>query len=143
MSILHMLDTGTAKYVIKGDREARARLADISPVLVCISVVARAELLYGLKGLPLDSLRHLGVGRFLSVVPSLPWDNSAAQHYADIRRRLTIAGKLIGDLDMMIGAHCLSRGAVLVTNNSRHFSRIGHPLVLIDWKSRPADSPGA
>jgi tRNA(fMet)-specific endonuclease VapC len=33
----------------------------------------------------------------------------------------------------MIAAHALSLGAVLVTHNVRHFSRIDAPLALVDW----------
>jgi tRNA(fMet)-specific endonuclease VapC len=36
-------------------------------------------------------------------------------------------------MDMMIAAHSLSAGAVLVTNNSRHFERIEAPLILENW----------
>jgi tRNA(fMet)-specific endonuclease VapC len=34
---------------------------------------------------------------------------------------------------MMIAAHALSAGAVLVTNNSRHYERIAAPLILENW----------
>lgn len=34
---------------------------------------------------------------------------------------------------MMIAAHSLSAGAVLVTNNSRHYERINAPLMLGNW----------
>jgi len=45
---------------------------------------------------------------------------------------------LIGDPDMMIAAHALAIGAVLVTNNIRHFERIASkfPLGLENW-ARP------
>jgi tRNA(fMet)-specific endonuclease VapC len=34
---------------------------------------------------------------------------------------------------MMIAAHSLSAGAVLVTNNTRHYARIDAPLTLVNW----------
>ncbi|SBT07676.1 Ribonuclease VapC2 (fragment) [Candidatus Accumulibacter aalborgensis] len=34
---------------------------------------------------------------------------------------------------MMIAAHALSAGAVLVTNNHRHYDRITAPLILENW----------
>jgi tRNA(fMet)-specific endonuclease VapC len=71
-------------------------------------------------------------------VRALPWDVEAADLYADIRHQLVTAGRLIGELDMMIAAQALSVGAVLVTNNTRHFGRIEAPLMLANWRKDPA-----
>ena len=45
---------------------------------------------------------------------------------------LLIPFLLIGSLDMMIGAHALSLGVTLATNNTREFSRI-KGLTIVDW----------
>ena len=132
--MLHMLDTDTASYIIKGRSPAiAARLAAIIPSMVCISVMTRAELLYGLKRLPAEHRLHLAVRQFLKIVRVLPWDVEAADWYADIRFQLATTGQPIGELDMMIAAHSLSARAVLVTNNRRHFERIHAPLTLVNW----------
>ncbi|MCB4361981.1 MAG: type II toxin-antitoxin system VapC family toxin [Azonexus sp.] len=132
--MLHMLDTDTASYLIKGKSPAiESRLAAIVPSMVCISVMTRAELLYGLKRLPADHRLHLAVRQFLKIVRVLPWDAEAADWYADIRHQLVSSGQPIGELDMMIAAHSLSAGAVLVTNNSRHYERIAAPIMLENW----------
>lgn len=84
-----------------------------------------------------DFSRHrlqVGVRAFLKIVPVLAWGADAADYYADIRHQLTSAGQPIGDMDMMIAAHALALGAVLVTNNTRHFGRIVAPLVLVNWR---------
>jgi tRNA(fMet)-specific endonuclease VapC len=39
---------------------------------------------------------------------------------------------------MMIAAHALSAGAILVTHNLRHFARIALPLQIIDWRDAKA-----
>ena len=132
--MLHMLDTDTASYLIKGKSPAiESRLAAIVPSMVCISVMTRAELLYGLKRLPADHRLHLAVRQFLKIVRVLPWDAEAADWYADIRHQLVSSGQPIGELDMMIAAHSWSAGAVLVTNNSRHYERIAAPIMLENW----------
>ena len=132
--MLHMLDTDAASYLFKGKSPAiESRLAALVPSMVCISVMTRAELLYGLKRLPADHRLHLAVRQFLKIVRVLPWDAEAADWYADIRHQLVSSGQPIGELDMMIAAHSLSAGAVLVTNNSRHYERIAAPIMLENW----------
>lgn len=132
--MLHMLDTDTASYLIKGrSHTIEARLAEIVPSMICISVMTRAELLYGLKRLAADHRLHLAVRQFLKIVRVLPWDSEAADWYAEIRHQLITTGQPIGELDMMIAAHALSAGAVLVTNNGRHYERIKAPLILENW----------
>lgn len=134
--MLHMLDTDTASYIIKGRSPAiGAKLRAISPAMVCISVMTRAELLYALKRLPPEHRLHLAVSQFLKIVRVLPWDSEAAGWYADIRHQLVSSGKPIGEIDMMIAAHSLAAGAVLVTNNQKHFKRIRAPLTLVNWSA--------
>jgi tRNA(fMet)-specific endonuclease VapC len=129
-----MLDTDIASYIIKERPPAiQARMAGILPSELCVSAVTRAELLYGLKRLPADHRLHLVVRQFLKIVRVLPWDAEAAGFYADIRHQLVSSGQPIGELDMMIAAHAISLGAVLVTNNTRHYARIDAPLILENW----------
>jgi len=130
----YMLDTDTASYLIKGKSPAiEARLAALVPAMVCVSVMTRAELQYGLKRLPTDHRLHLAVRQFLKIVRILPWDSEAADWYAVIRHQLISTGQPIGEMDMMIAAHALTAGAVLVTNNRRHYERIEAPLILENW----------
>jgi tRNA(fMet)-specific endonuclease VapC len=132
--MLHMLDTDTASYLIRGKSPAiEAKLVALVPSMVCISVMTRAELQYGLKRLPADHRLHLAVRQFLKIIRTLPWDTDAADWYAEIRHQLLRTGQPIGELDMMIAAHALSAAAVLVTNNRRHYERIVAPLILEKW----------
>ncbi|MBV8841801.1 MAG: PIN domain-containing protein [Bryobacterales bacterium] len=134
MSVLYMLDTDIASYIIKRHSpEIEVKLVDIEPSRVCISAITCAELLYGLKRLPPEHRLHQGVRRFLKVVRVLAWDRDAAGFYADIRDRLVTAGEQIGELDMMIAAHSIAAMATLVTNNIRHYERISAPLILENW----------
>ncbi len=131
-----MFDTDMASDVIKRHSPViLARLADLPPPLVCVSAITRAELLYGLKRLPPTHRLHLGVRAFLGIVRVLAWDAEAADQYADIRHQLVSSGQPIGELNMMIAAHALAAGAMLVTNNTRHFARIAAPLAMADWNA--------
>jgi tRNA(fMet)-specific endonuclease VapC len=132
--IRYMLDTDTASYFIKGGHPAvEEKILALLPSTLCISVICRAELVYGLNKLPANHRLQLSVRRFLKITRVLPWDVAASDWYAEIRHQLTTAGKLIGELDMMIAAHAISQDAVLVTNNLRHYRQIKSPLMLENW----------
>lgn len=132
--MLYMLDTDTASYLIKGRAPAlEGRLRALDPAHLCISVITRAELQYGLQRLPPEHRLHLAVRQFFKIIRVLSWDAEAADWYASIRHQLIGSGQPIGEMDMMIAAHALSAAAVLVTNNQRHYARIEAPLLLENW----------
>jgi tRNA(fMet)-specific endonuclease VapC len=134
MQPLHLLDTDIASFVIKARSPAvEAKLAAMPPDRVCVSAVTRAELMYGLKRLPPTHRLHVAVRQFFRIIRVLAWDSDAADWYAEIRHQLTTTGQPIGEMDMMIAAHALSTGAVLVTDNTRHFGRVAAPLALANW----------
>ncbi len=132
--MLHMLDTDTVSYLIKKHPPGlQQKFNAMVPDRLCISVMTRAELQYGLQRLPSEHRLHLIVRQFLKIIRILPWESDAADWYATIRHQLISSGQPIGEFDTMIAAHALSVGAVLVSNNTRHFQRIAAPLLLTNW----------
>ncbi len=84
--MLYMLYTDTVSYIIKGKSpEMESKLSALMPSAICISVMTRAELQYGLKRLPSAHRLLLAVRQFLKIIHILPWDTPAADWYADIR----------------------------------------------------------
>ncbi len=130
---LYMLDTDTVSYLVRGKTPALdARVAAASPKQLCISAVTRGELLYGLK--LKDGAHRLTqlIDQLLVRVQCLSWDEAAATHFASIAADLHKAGTVIGSMDAMIAGHAMATGAVLVTNNARHFSRVAG-LAVENW----------
>jgi len=131
--MLHMLDTDIASYVINGRSSAVDEKLSALPLSdVCVSAITKAELFYGLKRVPANRRLHDEIMQFLKIVRVLAWDAEVADHYANIRHELVSSGQPIGELDMMIAAHSVSTGAVLVTNNTRHYQRI-NGVILANW----------
>jgi tRNA(fMet)-specific endonuclease VapC len=129
----YMLATDTASYLIRGDSPALdARVAALTKKQLCISAVTRSELLYGVKLKPGATRLAALVDQFLLRVPCLTWDETAATHFATIAADLHKAGKQIGSMDAMIAGHAMAAGVVLVTNNTRHFSRV-KGLIVENW----------
>ena len=129
----YLLDTDTASYSIRGSSLALdARLAKTAARDMAISVITRAELLFGLekRGNPRGLARV--VHAFLDRMTILPWDNAAADTFAKVRAQLEKQGTPIGLADTMIGAHALALKVTLVTNNLRHFQNV-RGLTLENW----------
>lgn len=130
---LYMLDTDTCSFLVRGrNSELDAKVASVPLSQLCISSVTRAELLYGLALKEGAHKLAQVVDELLAHVDCLPWDAQAASAFAGVAARLSRAGTPIGSMDAMIASHALALGAVLVTNNGRHFSRV-EGLVLENW----------
>jgi tRNA(fMet)-specific endonuclease VapC len=63
--------------------------------------------------------------------------DEATVHYVAIRTHLEMRGEIIGWGDLFIAAHARSLGMVLVTNNTREFSRVPG-LTLENWLEESA-----
>lgn len=129
----YLLDTDTATYLIRGQTPALdERISGMASELLCISAITRGELLYGMQ---LKAGAHRlarVVDQFLERVECLSWDASAATHFASVAAQLHRAGTIIGPMDTQIAGHALALGAVLVTSNERHFSRV-QGLTMENW----------
>ena len=75
--------------------------------MLCVSVMTRAELQYGLKRLPAGHRLHSGVRQFLKIVRVLPWDAEAADFYASPQ---VLRGAGMGKLScgLSLAAHFLT-----------------------------------
>ena len=62
---------------------------------------------------------------------SLPFDDAAAQHYAEIRHHLEVQGRAIGPNDLKIAAIARAHGLTLVSTD-QEFSRVPG-LDVEDW----------
>ena len=134
MPKLYLLDTNIASYVITGSVPAVHRRIERVPMAqLAISAVTEGELLYGVARRPEAARLRAIVDEFLLRVSVQSWDSSVARHYGALRAALERQGRPMGNLDMMIGAHALALGAVLVTND-RTFSRI-KGLKIENWAS--------
>jgi len=121
----YMLDTDICIYIIKKKPEAvikRLRKTSISQV--GISSITLSELLYGAAKSSKPAQNQLALTQFLAPLEILPYGDEAAQEYGRLRALLEHQGTPIGSLDMLIAAHALSIGCILVTNNEREFNRV-------------------
>ncbi|HMM75102.1 MAG TPA: type II toxin-antitoxin system VapC family toxin [Gammaproteobacteria bacterium] len=131
----YLLDTNIASHIIRGDRPAIGRrLASLPMREIAISAVTEGELLYGLAKRNYPAALSERARQFLLRVDVLAWDRDVTRAYADLRASCDTKGVSLGPLDMMIAAHAVASGAVLVTKD-KTFSRVSNPLRTENWDS--------
>lgn len=127
----YMLDTNVVSHLIKAHPAVVRRVTTAPMASLCISAITEGELLFGLAKRPAARQLHAAVLEFLKRVDVLPWDSGAAERYGPLRALMETQGQPLAPLDMLIGAHAVSVGAVLVTNDQA-FQKISD-LQLEDW----------
>jgi tRNA(fMet)-specific endonuclease VapC len=129
----YMLDTDTCSYIMKRSNDAvLRRLSAVAVSDVCISVITKSELLYGVEVSPRRRQDAAALSAFLNYIQILDFPDEASPHYARIRADLKKLGTIIGANDLFIAAHARSLGLTLVTNNTREFGRVPR-LVTENW----------
>jgi tRNA(fMet)-specific endonuclease VapC len=129
----YMLDTGTCSCIMKRSHPLVLKRLQAVPVSdVCMSVITKAELLYGVEVSPKRAHDAAALAAFLPYVEALDFADEAALHYAEIRADLKKRGTLIGANDLFIAAHARSIGLTLVTNNTIEFERV-KSLAIENW----------
>jgi tRNA(fMet)-specific endonuclease VapC len=99
---------------------------------VCISVITKSELLFGVEVSPRRQQDETALNAFLDYLDVLDFPDHASLHYAQIRAHLRKLGAMIGANDLSIAAHARSMGLTLVINDVEKFSRVPS-LVVENW----------
>ncbi len=129
----YMLDTDTCSYIMKRSNQTVLNRLQAVPVAdVCISIITKSELLYGVEVSPRRMQDGTALKAFLSHVWVVEFRDDTATHYAQIRADLGKRGQMIGANDLFIAAHARSLGLRLVTNNTAEFHRV-KGLTLENW----------
>ena len=129
----YMLDTNICIYAVKKKflRLSENMTAHAEDGL-CISSIVKAEIEYGICKSATPAKNRIAFDTLLQDVVVLPFDESAAKEYGEIRAQLEKLGKPIGGNDLFIAAHCRALNYVLVTHNLKEFSRVKN-LKIEDW----------
>nr|VFJ50550.1 MAG: tRNA(fMet)-specific endonuclease VapC [Candidatus Kentron sp. DK]VFJ54577.1 MAG: tRNA(fMet)-specific endonuclease VapC [Candidatus Kentron sp. DK] len=131
----YMLDTNTVSHLLKGHPVVARHVRELPMASLCISAITGGELRFGLAKRPEAKHLHVAVEELLLRVDVLPWDNAVTKRYGAVRADRERQGGMLSPLDLLIAAHALETGAVLVTND-RAFGRITE-LPLEDWTVQP------
>jgi tRNA(fMet)-specific endonuclease VapC len=131
----YLLDTNAvANYLNKRPIILVRRFHQEDPWEMALCSVVKAELLFGAwrsaqRQRVMDQVEEL-----FGQLPSLPFDDTAAEVCGRVRAELASQGRPIGPNDVMIAAIALAHGLTLVTHNTGEFGRVPN-LRLEDWQA--------
>ncbi len=121
----YLLDTNTCIYIInRSPKQVYERLKKLSLGEVGISMITFCELQYGVAKSAKPVENQLALTEFLAPLEVLDFPAACAVSYGEIRADLSKKGCPIGNHDLLIAAHALSEGLVLVSNNLKEFARV-------------------
>lgn len=130
--LLYLLDTNICIYAMKGQLGVLKKFKQHGQDSLAISSLVLAEMAYGVAKSQRVEANTTALARFQMGMTILPWDESAMWHYGHQQHRLRSSGKMIGEIDLLLGCQALAINAIFVTNNTREFERI-EGLRLENW----------
>lgn len=128
----YLLDTNIVSDLIRNPQgRIAAHVAEVGEASICTSIVVAAELRFGAAKRKSERLTEQ-MNRVLAALEVLPFETPADVAYGEVRAQLESAGTPIGANDLLIAAHGLALGCVVVTDNEREFARI-EGLAVVNW----------
>lgn len=128
----YLLDTDTIIYTIKNRADHMRTLFTRHEEQISISTVTLGELVFGAEHSTQVERNLADIEAMTARLEVLPYDIDAAYHFGQIRSELYRLGQPIGPYDMMIAGHARAKGLILVSNNTREFSRVSG-LMIENW----------
>jgi tRNA(fMet)-specific endonuclease VapC len=133
---IYMLDTNICSFIMREHPVVVIEHLEIvvkEKSTIVVSAITYAEMRYGAIGSKAPKKIEGMVNSFIMRLNAvLPWDSYAIDKTVEIRKELARRGTPIGQNDAAIAGHALSSNSILVTNNTREFSRVDG-LQIVDW----------
>ena len=129
---MYVIDTNTLIYFFKGIGDVPKKFLEVSPKNIAIPSVVLYELEYGIAKSTSPRKRQAQLKELCSLVEILPFGEEAAHFAALIRANLEKKGTPIGACDVLIAGTALANKGILVTNNTKEFSRVSK-LKIENW----------
>jgi len=129
---MFLLDTDTVSAIIRDKRSIGSFAKLLSEAEWGISSITLMEIVYGRDLLDDNDGRRKLISEFLRFVKVFDFNSRAAEVAGHVRSELRKTGKPIGAFDPLIAGHALALDAVLVSANTKHFSKVKN-LKLVNW----------
>ncbi|GHT59181.1 twitching motility protein PilT [Bacteroidia bacterium] len=128
----YLLDTNICVFFLRGKKSLVKQILEKGLDNCFISEITVGELLYGVECDQYNSKKNRekveGLVDLLTVIPI----TNVLQEYAREKAVLRKQGKLIDDIDLLIGATAIVNDMILVTDNEKHLNRLSN-IKIENW----------
>ena len=129
-----ILDTNICVRFLRGEESVVRRLLDADENDdLRIPAMVEGELFYGVEKSERRDENREKVKALLAFLPVCHADDETMEKFGELKAKAEAAGSRIDDADVIIAATAMRHGALLVTGNTRHFSRFDG-LEIEDWR---------
>jgi predicted nucleic acid-binding protein len=129
-----ILDTNICVRFLRGEESVVRRLLDADENDdLRIPAMVEGELFYGVEKSERRDENREKVKSLLAFLPVCHADDETMEKFGELKAKAEAAGRRVDDADVIIAATAMRHGALLVTGNTRHFSRFDG-LEIEDWR---------
>ncbi len=133
---MFILDTDTIIYNLKGNEAIKGNLQDHfeNPMKIC--VITLMELYFGAYKSKKITGNLSKIRAIENAFEIISVNSECAEIFGMLKASLKKSGTLLDDFDLIIASCAMTNNLTLVTNNTKHFSRIDG-LKLANWTVYP------
>ena len=129
-----ILDTNICVRFLRGEESVVRRLLDADENDdLRIPAMVEGELFYGVEKSERRDENRENVKALLAFLPVCHADDETMEKFGELKAKAEAAGRRVDDADVIIAATAMRHGALLVTGNTRQFSRFDG-LEIEDWR---------
>ncbi|MCL1946233.1 MAG: type II toxin-antitoxin system VapC family toxin [Chitinivibrionia bacterium] len=121
--IKYLLDTNICAFFFGGKYGLDKKFNEVGITNCAVSEITIAELKYGIE-LSFHKEKNLkNLNKLMEYVSVIPIKKSISL-FAKEKARLKKLGKIIDDFDLLIGTTAVANNLIMISDNTRHLSRI-------------------
>jgi len=129
---MYLLDTDTLIYFLKGNARVVDNFKAHRTLPKAFSVITYGELIYGCRKSERVMENLARVRQLAECYPIMDVTRPVMECFGEIKTSLTQSGNPVDDFDLLIGCTALTMNYAVVTNNTKHYTKIPG-LKVVNW----------
>lgn len=134
MELKYLLDSNICIHLLRNRAEVVETISKVGWNNCCISELTVVELYYGAECSNNPIKNRQKIKSFISDIEVLPF-SLCIDEFCRQKARMRTLGMLIEDFDLFIGSMAVAMNYILVTENTKHLSRL-EGITIENWIKR-------